>query len=337
MCISTSSSATEKNQLTINDLDDDSLGMIFNKLPYIDRTRIENVCPHWYAVSNANWSTYSKRLTIGVDTGDFLPSYNKTTEKEDILEKILKRSGPYLEEIIIIPTLSFFEKFRMGTIKWIAELCPKLKRLDVGPIRLNDDDWLACSNLTSLSFISVDRKQKSDELGILFRSNKRLRELKMLATPCVTSEFDHLEPGQLELLHIEYCKDFELTADLADKLAESLVDLRYSTVGFKSLPNLQHLRKLKNLRFLNLKVQMEWLETKFITNITKNCRTLESLTLGILAEHPYDLNDIALLFDLPCLRRLLLIVNKYAMSHEERKRLKKRQRPPHLQFFVSRI
>ena len=194
-CISTSSAATANNQMTINDLDDNSLGMIFNKLPYIDRMRVESVCEHWYAVSNANWWSYSKSLRIGEDTGDIrIRSYNTISDEKNknMLKKVLQRSGPYLEEITFSKVyFTFCKRFPMGTIKWIAELCPKLKRLDAGSLRLNADDMFACSNLETLSFQFVEQKG----LGVLFRSNKRLRRLNIYSFGLTTSDFDHLNPG----------------------------------------------------------------------------------------------------------------------------------------------
>ena len=327
-CISTPDTATAKTQLTIDDLDDNSLGMIFNKLPYIDRMRIESVCQRWYAVSDANWSIYSKRLTIG--EFDFLPSYNSITKREHILENILQQSGSNLEEIIFNPKVSFCERFPMGTIKWIAELCPKLKRLNTGNLMLNDDDWLACSNLEALSFFFI-AKLKGDELSLLFRRNKKLRWLEIFGSSQLTaSDFDHLDPGQLKSLHIEYCYDFELTAEVADKLAESLVELSY-TVLF-STPKLQHLDKLKNLRFLDITVEMQSLESEFIADIAKNCRKLERLFLAIHSRHACNQNVFAPLFDLPYLRRLVILIGENEMPCEERDRLL--HAASHLEHFV---
>ena len=53
-CPPTSSAAAAKSELTINDLDDESLGIIFNKLPYRDRVYIESVCKRWRDVSRTN-------------------------------------------------------------------------------------------------------------------------------------------------------------------------------------------------------------------------------------------------------------------------------------------
>ena len=337
-CISISSTVTAKNQLTINDLDDDSLGIIFNKLPYIDRMRIESVCQRWCAISTANWCTYSKCLTIGADTGNFLPAYDDTTDEENkhILEKVLQRSGLYLEEIIFIGSDYIWRRLPTGTIKWIAELCPNLKRLKMDYlILLNYDDWLACSNLEELSFTCLTEEQKGDGLGILFRNNKRLRRLTLLICFSLTaSDFNHLDPGQLEFLQIEYCRGFEFTAQLTDKLAESLVELRYNTIQdtILSTPNFQHLGKLKNLRCLDLQVKLERFEGGFIGNIAKNCQKLERLLLSIHSNQVYDLNAIVLLFDLPYLRRLIIIVEEKHMPYIERDRLL--QRATHLEFFV---
>ena len=329
-CISTWSAATAKIQLIINDLDDYSLGMIFNKLPYIDRRRIESVCQRWYAVSKASWSTYSKRLTIDKD---FLLSYGNTTENESIiLEKILERVGPYLEEITFNRDYCFCDRFKKMTIKQIIELCPKLKRLNTSSLRLNDDDWLACSNLEALSFFSCGQR-KGNDLGVLFRSNKRLRRLEIIGAFWLTpSNFDHLDPGQLECLLIEYCKYFEFTAQVTDKLAESLVNLTYS-LFWGTMPNLQHLGKLKNLRSLELKVGMKYLDAEFIADIAENCRKLECLFLSICTKNTYDSNVFTPLFHMPCLRRLVIIVSRNNVPCEdERERLFKKS--SHLEFFV---
>ena len=98
-------------------------------------------------------------------------------------------------------------------------------------MRNGDDDWLACSNLEALSFFSFARLE-GGELGLLFRSNKRLRRLEIFDNcPLTARDFDYLDPGQLEFLHIEYCTKFVLTADVADKLAESLVELSFRLYG----------------------------------------------------------------------------------------------------------
>ena len=326
--ISTSSAAIAKNQLTINNLDDDSLGIIFNKLAYIDRMRIESVCQRWYTVSEANWGTYSKRLTIGKY---FLPLDDNTTENESILHKFLERVGPYLEEITFHRDYYFCKRFEKSTIKQIIELCPKLKRLNTGSLILNADDWLACSNLEALSFCSIGKLQGND-LGVLFRSNKRLRQLGMYSYWLSASDFYHLDPGQLEFLLIEYCKYFEFTAEVADKLAESLVHLTYSLFRGSTL-NLQHFSKLKNLRFLELKVGMKGLDTKFIADIAENCQKLECLFLCIGVKNAYDSNFLEPLFHMPYLKKLVIIVRRNNMPREnERNKLLKKA--SHFEFFV---
>ena len=318
-----------KTQLTINDLDDYSLGIILNKLPYIERTRVESVCKRWSAVSQGNWYNYSKHLRIGEDTGNFLPSYDNTVKQENILEKILQRSGPYLEEITFKQNSSFCGRFARGTIKWIAEFCPNLKRLNTGCLKLNKDDWVACSNLDALSFTFA--KEEGEDLGVLFRNNKRLRRLSIYGSYWLgASDFDHLNPGQLEFLQIDYCPYFVFTAGIADKLAESLVELRYSTLYFP--PNLQNLGKLKNLRSLHLKLAIELLELEFIAEISRSFRKLECLLLAICTCHPYEHYVFVPLFDLLHLRRLVIILSGNEMPRQERDMLL--LRGPHLEFFV---
>ena len=134
---------------------------------------------------------------------------------------------------------------------------------------LKDDNWVACRNLEALCFTSF-AKEKHDSLNVLFRNNSSFW----------LSDYDFydLNPGQLEFLLIDYCANLELTATLADKLAELLVGLKYSC--FRDT-NLQYLCKMKNLRSLDLKVEMEWLEIDFIADIAKNCRIHECLFLAI--------------------------------------------------------
>ena len=322
--ISTSSATTAKIQLTINDLDDDSLGMIFNKLPYIDRMRIDRVCQRWYAISEANWCTYSKHLAIDED---FLTSFGNTTET-DILDKILQRSGPYLEEVTFEWCMP--QKFPMGTVEWVAKLCPKLKRLNPGALTLKKDDLLACRNLEAL--VLYFTKYNDDHFEAVFRNQKRLRRLEIIQLLELTpSDFDYLDPGQLEFLRIECCRDFEFTAAIADKLAESLVDLRYSTLE-NILPKLEYLGKLKNLRNLDLKFSIARLKIEFIADIVKNFRKLEYLFLSIASTHAYDQNAYEPLFDLPYLRKLVIILETHEMARKERVRLI--QRASHLEFFV---
>ena len=327
-CISTSRAATVKNQLTINDLDDYSLGFIFNKLPYIDRTRIESVCQRWYAVSGDNWRTYSNHLTI---VEDFLPPYGNTTKKENILEKILQCSGPYLEEIIFEWNDSW--KFTEGTVKWIIELCPKLKRLSTGILNLNKEDWLVCSKLEALCFSNLSAKLKDEDvLGLLFRNNNRLRQLHIRHCVWLTaSDFDHLNPGQLEFLLIEFCANFQFTAEVADKLVESLVELRHGSI-YRFTPTFQHLGRLKNLRSLDLTVEMEWYKIEIIANIANHFRKLECLFLAISVKRQYYQNVFAPLLELPYLRRLVLIVKENEISLQERAKLIRRA--SHLDYFA---
>ena len=330
-CISTSSAATAKNQLTINDLDDYSLGMIFNKLPYIDRTCIENVCQRWCDVSKANWCNYIKSLTIGQEMCHFLPlDDRKTTRKKNILVKILQRSSPYLEQITFLCFLMSISFFRKGTIKWIVEVCPKLKRLNAGSLRLNVNDLVACRNLEALSFVFMTGN--SEDLGLLFRNNKRLRRLEVYSDFLATSDLDHLNPGQLELLHLNLRTSFELTTEIVDKLAESLVALKYRAYFFDR-PTLLHLGKLKNLRSLNLAFTINSLEIEFIVDIVENFRKLECLLLCILTQESYDQNVFVPLLDMPSLRRLIIIIdNESDIPPKERDSLL--QRGTHLESFV---
>ena len=328
-CISTTTAARAKYHLTLNDLDDYSLSMVFNKLPYLDRTRIESVCQRWYAVGKASWCTYSKHLTIGVDC---LLSSDNTAKKKNILEKILQRAGPYLEEITVKRGFNFNRRLTTGITKWIAKRCPNLKRLNTGDLLLNDDDWLACSNLEALTTRAGFKVSRGDGLGLLFHNNKRLRRLAIDGFPWLTaSAFDHLDPGQLESLHIAFCLFFEFTAKLIDKLAESLVELKYSSFTCCA-SNLRHFNKLKNLQSLDLQVELKRPGTEFIADIGKNCQKLERFFLAISGKYTYEKNVFEPLFDLPYLRRLFIILEINKISCDERDRLL--QSGTHLEFFA---
>ena len=335
-CIPTSSDAAAKGEFTINDLDDDSLGIIFNKLPYRYRAGVEIVCKRWRDVIQANWWSYSKHLTIDKDTDIFPSLYDNTPEKnQHILQKTLERRGKYLEEITFTGVDS--SNFEGGTIKRIIECCPRLKYLSTDMLELNSEDWLACSNLEGLSFqinIRNDGSGSDNELRQLLGRNKRLRQLKVEYDVCTTRTFDHLDPGQLEILHILISSYFEFTAELADKLAESLVELNYQPFypPFCIILYLQHLSKLKNLRtlILNLVYVSEEVDTQFIVDIAQNCKKLEHITLYIFK--PSNLNFIWLLFELPCLKSLVLILGEYEIPYEELDRLFRKA--PNLKFFV---
>ena len=124
------------------------------------------------------------------------------------------------------------------------------------------------------------------------------------------------------------------TVEVADKLAESLVDLRYSTLE-NILPKLEYLGKLKNLRNLDLKFSIARLKIEFIADIVKNFRKLEYLFLSIASTHAYDQNAYEPLFDLPYLRRLVIIVEDSKFPREKRDRLV--ERAAHLEFFLIEI
>ena len=339
----TSSPATAKNQLTINDLDDDTLGMIFNKLPYIERLRIGSVCQRWGVISKCNWCIYTKCLTFDKD---LLYSFDMKILKKKkskmvkkirrILKKIMQLSGPYLEEFTFALQTSFYTRFEMGTIKWITELCPKLKRLNAEDAYLNDDDWLACRNLEALNLHSESAWEEIQGYNILFRNNKRLRRLKIhWANKLSVSWFDHLDSGQLEFLHLEDRCNFYFTAELADKLGKSLVALRYKAVN--NSRELEHFGKIKTLRSLDLtlsQIYFAWLTIDVISNFAQNCQRLEYLFLVISAQQTFDPNDFfAPLFNMPYLRRLVIIVQEHnAPSENQRDRLL--QRAAQLEHFV---
>ena len=225
-------------------------------------------------------------VRIGEDPGEFLPHTHlgHTTKNGNTLKNILQRASPYPREIIFNPKLTSWKRIPKGTIQYPTELCPNLNRLKIGNVMLSDDDWLACSNLEALSLSPLQKLN----LGLLFRRNKRLRRLEIFSSSLlIASDFDQLDPGQLEFLHIGFCSKFEFTDKVTDKLAESLINLKYSLFwGFT--PNLQYLGKLKNLRSLELKVGMRCLGTQFIADIVENCRKLECLFLAISSSHAYD-------------------------------------------------
>ena len=313
--IPTSSAAAAKSQITINDLDDDSLAIIFNKLPYWTRLNIESVCMRWRDVSETNWSMYSKHLIINDETDDtFPPLYNDAPEEnKKILEKILQQRGRYIDEITISRgNDDFRELFEEGTIKRIVECCPKLKHLNTYQDLL-DDDWLACTNLETLKIVS---SLDFDGVRELFRVNKRLRRLEIIASHNRARDFDHLDAGQLEILHIRGCPEFVFTARVADKLAESLVELNYMNCDGVT-GGLRHLSKLHNLRSLILNIKCRQFKTQFIVDIARNCQKLERITLYAFVIDAYNLNFIPLLFNLPGLKSLVLILNKYKMPYEE--------------------
>ena len=304
--IPTSSAAVANSELTINDLDEYSLCIIFNKLPYRGRVCIESVCKRWHLVSANNWWSYSKHLAIIEDKDqDTFPSMRgiALNERKNILEKVLQRRGPYLKSIYL--RHSYFN-FEVGTVKRIVECCPKLKCMDLGRlIYLNAEDWFACSNLEDLSISVYDVEDLRELLG----RNKRLRRLKVISIECLADVFDHLDPGQLEILSLDV-SNFEFTAGLTDKLAESLVELNYISFSDITL-HLQHLSKLKNLRtlFLDLRNATQ-LEIQFIVDIAENCKKLERITLYIWPNSVYNKNFITSLFNLPCLMSHVLVLNQ---------------------------
>ena len=140
-------------------------------------------------------------------------------------------------------------------------------------------------------------------------------------------------PGQLEILHIRNA-NFRLTAELIDKLAESLIELCYDAiVPISHNYNLYLLSKLKNLRTLIVKLRcLIRLETRFIVDISENCKKLECIILIINTADAYDSNCITLLFNLRCLKSLVLMLNQCKMPYEELDRLFRKA--PNLKFFV---
>ena len=306
--IPTSSAVAAKSEWTINHLNDDCLGVIFNKLPYRDRVGIESVCKRWREVSRAKLCMYKMHLIIGEGT---IPSLRGSTleKTKHMLKRILLRRGCYIDEISFRDHIyGDYYNFKPGTIKRIVKCCPKLKHLTIGYNELNDEDWFACNNLETLSIGGYD----IDGLRELFHRNKRLRRLELIDTDCGANIFDHLDAGQLEILHI-LDQNYELTARLVDKLAESLVELNYGSYFQITLPRvrstLQHIRKLKNLRTLILNFQKvdrpKWTNTQFIVDIVDNCQKLE---------------------------RLVLILRKYQMPYEELDRVFREA--PNLKLFV---
>ena len=325
----TSSAGTAENELTINDLDDDSLSIIFNKMPYPDRVRIESVCKRWRDVGEVNWGTYSKHLNIYKDMDLFLPLHKSTPERNrNRLEKILQRRGRYLEKITFSHRIDLHQCFKVGTISRIVECCPKLKHLNIGSQALNFEDWYACYNIEGLS---LSMTSYGADLRELFHRNKRLRRLQIYWTDTNASDFDHLDPGQLEILHIICCLNFEFTAELIDKLAESLVKLLYVS-NPEGTGDLHHVGKLKNLRSLFIMFKCSRLKATLIDDIARNCQKLECISLFIKVTDVSNINFITLLFNLPCLKNLIIVMNKYELTLEERDRFI--QKASNLHLFV---
>ena len=314
--IPTSSAAPAKSEFTVNDLDDDSLGIIFNKLPCIDRIRIESVCKRWRRISEAYLCCYSRRLIIDRNMGCFpCQQVNSNEKSANILEEILQQRGPYLEEIDFTQCRTWI--FNTGTIKWMTGLCPKLKRLHLSTLYLDFKDWFAISSdLEALSFIFF-ADMTGAKLRHLLHRTKRLRRIQIESHYFLEpSAFDHLDPGQLEFLQVTQCRLFALTDELADKLAESLVELNYEPLS-KDTCYLRNLYKLKNLRFLNLQAECAPFEATMLADIADNCRKLEGLTLAFPRDYPCNKTIIAPLFRLPYLRRLVVSVAKKEMQREE--------------------
>ena len=100
---STEASKEEQDVLdsAIQNLDDDSLILIFQHLSIVDRIKIERVCRRWLELAKQSWSNYKELKLNAKDLG--LKPYGTTQQYEkiddDIFEKILKRCGRYLVRI----------------------------------------------------------------------------------------------------------------------------------------------------------------------------------------------------------------------------------------------
>ena len=304
---STSSASQAVKSPSFNDIDEYTLAYIFQYLSLIERTKVERVCKRWKTTSREHGHMYSKRLTIGSDTGE-ISEYKSYQENKSNLQKILRYRGRYIEDVN--STFDCRHTFFRSVITLVSQWCPKLKRLDAQYMMVTSQNLRnlvkGCPYLEEL-ILGENPRISEDELGKFFSAAKRLKRFSVTYQMSITGKcLLKLTPGILESLYIADCSFFHLTPDIAAFLAPSLT--RFCLIGEyrKYKQNLKNIAQLPNLRRLSIRVHRSQLTKCLLNDILRSCSMLEAVDLGRSLVEKYD-HDIAFLSSLPNLKELTIM------------------------------
>ena len=305
---STNSASEAVSTPSFNDIDEYTLAHIFQYLSLVERTKVERVCKLWKTTSREHGYLYSKRLTIGFDTGRFPFLSKSVQENESYLKKILCYHCKYIEDVNF--TRDCRHAFHTEAIMLLTQWCPKLKRLDAQYLMVSNRSLTnlvkGCQILEELILGGISRISEN-HLGEFLSGAKRLKRFSVIDQICMSGKcLLKLTPGILESLHIEGCRFFHLTPEIAAFLAPSLT--RFSFIGnsWNYTQNLENITQLPNLRRLLIHVGPGQLTKYLLNNIVQNCSLLEAVDLG-KSLMGYEDHDFTVLLNLPNLKELTIM------------------------------
>ena len=192
---------------SINVLNDDCLRLIFEKLSFVERVKVEMVCKSWQNLSKKSWSVV-KKLRIDPISFGFLPNgwkHRLRAIDSYVLEQVLKRCGHFLVDIEALDSTVCF-------LSVISSYCRNVKSVavrNVSAVGLRDLS-MRVSKLTKLCFSGtatpgyishVDETRYSeyeDALKILLTNNKNIREMKLFDIPCNGDFLRNLSSEKIE-------------------------------------------------------------------------------------------------------------------------------------------
>ena len=159
-------SKQDSKESSIEKLDEDCLIYIFSYLPVADRVRVERVCKSWQVSAQQSWTGLKKLNFTPKELG--LRSVGTKHEvkeiNEEVVEKILKRCGRYLEEI---------NDFKSCTTFLISKYCKNVQTIKLSNFSKKLIKELA-RNCTNISNFKIE--------GVCFdlnKINKRQRQLQL--------------------------------------------------------------------------------------------------------------------------------------------------------------
>ena len=163
----------------IEKLDEDSLIVIFKKLPVADLVRAERVSKSWQQIAKQSWGGF-KKLSLTEEYLGLRPVGTRHEYKDinkEMVEQIFTRCGRYLEEIDASKNI-------IDVTILIGKYCKNIQSINFGRVSAEGTAKMAknCTNIRKLIIQrrpSYERKKFEDELGNLFSNNRKLRSVEL--------------------------------------------------------------------------------------------------------------------------------------------------------------
>ncbi|KAI1702368.1 hypothetical protein Ddc_17102 [Ditylenchus destructor] len=317
-CAKSTKSEFKMNGTHINALPDVNLVEIFEKLPWKDRLKIEQVCKKWQHLGkNLSWSNYR---TFSSSIMTHWPYYAEPS--------VMRRHTDYglTECLKLMSSLEYLYIFDGGILldqysfvqfppnlkllslnhientdqilNWVAKGCKHLKALTVSLARINENGFRAISQMTSLTYLDVpiDRADNGADIGYVFEALTELRAIEI-----------NTVDGKIIRAIAQYCKKLEHVG-LSLAYDDISPEQHANILRFATLPNLcslviwaenyskdqatelvTRLIAKGNLQYIRLKIKNAPLEPEILFEMLRRCKNIQSVALTF---HQIDYSDL---------------------------------------------